>query len=212
MEDTSPASAFERPSAEAEVAPPAPPPPGVAAWMGRIVPIAIAVLALAIGGAVLLSAAPTQAPLAANTPYSFDPGMPAPEFSLQTVDGQTLSLSDLRGKAVMVNFWATWCPPCRAEMPDMQQVYAERGSSDIAILAVNVQEAAELVNQFVARYGLKFPILMDPSGNVFTAYRVSSLPTSYFVDREGRIASVNVGALNRQGMVKQLDAALQARN
>jgi len=177
-----------------------------------MIPLALAVLALALGGAVLLSAAPAQAPLAANTPYSFDPGTPAPDITLQTVDGRIMSLTDLRGKAVMVNFWATWCPPCRSEMPDMQQLFAERGATDLAIVAINVQEAAELVNQFVTRYGLKFPILMDPSGNAFTAYRVASLPTTYFIDKDGRIASVNVGALSRQGMVKQLDAALQARN
>ncbi|MCX8046846.1 MAG: redoxin domain-containing protein, partial [Anoxybacillus gonensis] len=88
-------------------------------------------------------------------------GMKAPDFSLQTIDGKVIQLSQLRGKVVIVNFWATWCPPCRAEMPDMQTFY-ERYEKQIEIVAVNVmvRDSKEKVNQFVKDYRLTFPVVL----------------------------------------------------
>jgi peroxiredoxin len=120
-------------------------------------------------------------------------GFTAPEFTLETLDGQMLTLSDLRGQAVLVNFWATWCPACRAEMPAIQQVYDQYRDQGFMVLAVNLREGDAQVSAFAGQQGLTFPILMDRDGQVFARYRVKALPSSFFVDRAGVIRQVTVG-------------------
>ncbi len=136
-------------------------------------------------------------------------GEPAPEFTLQTLDGTPTSLKDYRGQVVMVNFWATWCPPCRSEMPDMEQVYQEKKQDGFTVLAVNIQEARDPIALFVNRFGLTFPILMDVAGEVTQQYGIYSLPSSYFIDREARIAEVNIGALSKAAIIKKVEAILR---
>lgn len=111
----------------------------------------------------------------------------APDFEITTLEGGTVKLSDYRGKPVMLNFWATWCPPCRAEMPAMQQFYEEH---DVTVLAVNLTDtetnptnAADFVNA----YDLTFPILMDKEAEVSTLYRIKPIPASFLIDANGRI-------------------------
>lgn len=122
-------------------------------------------------------------------------GFLAPAFSLSTLDGQNISIDELRGKAVLINVWATWCPPCRAEMPAMQRVYEEYHAQGFEILAVNstAQDTLGNLDPFIAKYGLTFPILLDESGSVTRLYRVVSLPTSFFIGRDGVISEVVVG-------------------
>ncbi len=107
-----------------------------------------------------------------------------------------------------MNFWATWCPPCRSEMPDLEQIYAER-KDELVVLAVNLQEAREPVQRFVDQYGLTFPIVMDTSGNVSQSFGVQSLPTTFFVDKEGRVAAFNMGPLNKSAIAKKLELVPQ---
>lgn len=135
-------------------------------------------------------------------------GEPAPELMLQSLDGRPASLNDYRGQVVMINFWATWCPPCRAEMPDMEQVYQEKKQQGFAVLAVNIQEARDPITEFVNRFGLSFPVLMDTKGEVTQQYGIYSLPTSYFIDQQGRIAELNVGALSKSAISKKVEALL----
>jgi peroxiredoxin len=122
-------------------------------------------------------------------------GFLAPNFTLQALDGSTYSLTDLRGKAVLVNFWTSWCPPCRSEMPDMQKVFLDYQDEDFIILAVNstIQDSKENAIEFAQEYSLTFPILFDDQGDTTQAYQVSSLPTSFFIDQEGIIREVVVG-------------------
>jgi peroxiredoxin len=94
-------------------------------------------------------------------------------------------------------------------MPDMQQIYEERGADDVVVLAVNLQEAPEPVKTFVGKYGLRFPILMDMTGEISQAYRVSTLPTSFFIDKDGNMSSFNIGALNRTAMLKRIDRSVE---
>jgi len=120
-------------------------------------------------------------------------GFAAPDLTLQTLDGETVTLSDLRGQAVLSNFWASWCPPCRNEMPAIQQVYEEYRDEGFTVLAVNSQEQETRVAAFAGELGLTFPILIDRDGRVFDDYRVAALPTTFFVDRAGVIRGVTTG-------------------
>ncbi|GGC94499.1 thiol:disulfide interchange protein tlpA [Thalassobacillus devorans] len=132
-------------------------------------------------------------------------GQKAPDFELQTMEGETVKLSDYRGQKVMINFWATWCPPCRAEMPDMQKFYE---NEDIEILAVNLTQTesdASDVTEFVDDFGLTFPILMDEKIAVANQYEIKPIPTSYFVDSEGYIQYVALGAMNYDLMLQQYE-------
>ncbi|MEC5424202.1 redoxin domain-containing protein [Virgibacillus sp. C22-A2] len=129
----------------------------------------------------------------------------ASDFELTTLDGDTVKLSDFRGERVMLNFWATWCPPCRAEMPDMQKFHEEK---DIVILAVNLTDTetnSKHVPDFVEEYGLTFPVLMDEHSKVSDLYRIKPIPTSYMIDSKGLIQYKAFGALNYELMIQEFE-------
>lgn len=126
----------------------------------------------------------------------------APDFELETLDGDVKKLSDFRGDKIMLNFWATWCPPCRAEMPDMQQVYEDH---DIEILAVNLTEtetSIETVDTFVDDFELTFPIMLDKNIEVADKYEIQPVPTSFMIDTEGRIQLIQLGPMNEDMIVQ----------
>ena len=128
----------------------------------------------------------------------------APDFELETIEGETVSLADLSGQKVFLNFWASWCGPCRAEMPDMQKFHEER--DDVTILGVNVNDRPENMHEFLEEYGITFPILPDDvDTNVHTQYKVQAMPTSYLIDSNGEIAHVAVGELTYEEMVHHFD-------
>lgn len=132
-------------------------------------------------------------------------GQIAPNFKLQTLNGETVQLSDYKGKRVIVNFWATWCPPCRAEIPDFQKLYEKK---DVEILAVNLtetEESTEGVEGFVKEFGMTFPVVMDVNSDVSNTYQVSAYPTSYMIDSNGRIQFVAMGALNYDLMIQEYE-------
>jgi peroxiredoxin len=120
-------------------------------------------------------------------------GASAPEFTLPTREGTELSLSQLRGKPVLLNFWATWCQPCREEMPYIQAVYEEVGE-DLFILAVNIQETKPSVEEFLQQGGFTFPVALDHQGDVARNYGIRFIPTTFLIDREGIIREVKAGA------------------
>jgi peroxiredoxin len=120
-------------------------------------------------------------------------GFVAPDFTLETYDGETVRLAQLRGQVVLINFWATWCPPCREEMPAIQEAYDEHRERGLVVLAANLMENDAQVGDFMAEMELTFPILMDRRGTVSERYRVQSLPTTYFVDRSGVIQDIVIG-------------------
>lgn len=132
----------------------------------------------------------------------------APDFSATTLEGAPIAIHDLRGKVVLLNFWATWCPPCRAEMPAIQSVY-QAHPGDMVVLAVDESESPAVVRDFVSPFHFGFPILLDPDGAIAQSYRVQGLPTSFFVDRDGVIRAANVGPMDR-GYIESHAAALAA--
>lgn len=134
-------------------------------------------------------------------------GETAPDFELETLEGETAKLSDYRGKKVILNFWTTWCPPCRAEMPHMQDYYDQKAKEDnVEILAVNLTTAdhgMEKITSFVSEYGLAFPILLDAEGDMGAVYQAVTIPTSYILDTEGRVQNKFVGPMD-QATIEEL--------
>lgn len=127
----------------------------------------------------------------------------APDFELVTTTGEKVKLSDFRGKKVLLNFWASWCGPCRAEMPDMEKLNKE-GRDDLVILAVNAtqtEKSKEDPKSFIKELGLTFPIAFDEKGEVVKMYQVIALPTSYFIDSKGKINEKYTGTLSHEQMV-----------
>jgi len=131
-------------------------------------------------------------------------GFLAPDFELQTLDGETIKLSNLRGQAVLINLWATWCPPCRAEMPAIEKVYNEYQDQGLVVLAVNMtyQDAYSDIAPFIDEYGLTFPVLLDETSKVGTAYQLRSLPSSFFIDRDGIISEVVIGGPMAEALLR----------
>ncbi len=131
-------------------------------------------------------------------------GFLAPDFELKTPMGETVKLSDLRGQAVLVNLWATWCPPCRAEMQTIETVYNEYKDQGFVVLAVNMtyQDNALDVMPFVNQEGLTFPILLDETGDMANAYQLKSLPSSYFIGRDGIIHEVVIGGPMAEALLR----------
>jgi peroxiredoxin len=121
-------------------------------------------------------------------------GVKAPDFQLNTLDGKQVTLSQLQGKKVILNFWATWCPPCKAEMPEMQRYYEEMDQDAVVILAVNIDPQLD-VQKFVDEMGITFPIPLDEGDKVNAAYQVISIPTTYFIDTKGIIRDKHIGAM-----------------
>ncbi|PWA10054.1 thiol-disulfide oxidoreductase [Pueribacillus theae] len=114
-------------------------------------------------------------------------GDTAPNFQLQTLDGKTVQLSDYKGKGVFLNFWATYCPPCKEEMPFMDNQYQTFKEKGIEILAVNVGEPSLTAQKFVERYDLTFPILLDEREEVYKAYGVKPIPATFLIDKDGKV-------------------------
>jgi peroxiredoxin len=162
---------------------------------------------------------PTTAPLAASAVSAIDAmageadmsvpaptavPMPAPDFTLATLDGEEISLSDYQGEWVIVNFWATWCPPCVSEMPYLQTL-SDRG---INVIGINLTDTAGDVTQFTSEHGIEFPILMEPDINTVLDYQARQLPRTVIVAPDGTIALRIAGAVDSE----QLDPWLEAQD
>ena len=163
--------------------------------------VALAILALGSGW-TWFSRAPT--PGASSGVVSPREGFLAPDFTLKTLNGQMTSLSAQRGRVVVINLWASWCGPCRAEMPAIQKVYASERERGLTVLAVNgtFQDSASNASAFAQQYGLSFPILLDTDGRVSREYLLSALPSTYIVDRRGIIRAVVVGGPMSEAFVR----------
>jgi cytochrome c biogenesis protein CcmG/thiol:disulfide interchange protein DsbE len=162
-------------------------------------------LLILIAGAawMVLSADNSGASTAGNIPAP-QAGFSAPDFTLMTPSGKSYTLSKLRGQAVLVNLWATWCPPCRAEMPTIEKMYQEYKDQGFIVLAVDMtyQDDPFAVVPFTKEFGLTFPILLEETGDVAAAYQLRSLPSSFFINRTGIISEVVIGGPMSEALLR----------
>jgi len=139
-----------------------------------------------------------------------DIGNIAPDFTLPTIDRQDVRLSSLRGKKIILNFWATWCPPCREEMPDLEAFYSEHAKEkNVVVLAVNLTSAEASVGdvkKFIKKYNLTFPVLLAKSDKLAAQYQAFTIPTSYIIDSNGVIRNKRIGPMDQKWMSEQIDA------
>lgn len=131
-------------------------------------------------------------------------GQEAPDFTLADLDGNEIALSDHRGDVVLINFWATWCPPCRVEMPDMEAVYRQHSNEGFEILGVDQREPADLVEDYVTERGFSWLFLLDEDFDVSREYSATSIPRSILVDRDGTVAYIWTGTLTRTQLEQQI--------
>lgn len=152
--------------------------------------------------------APTQEQ--SDTPIEGEPvvGTVAPDFALNTLDSNVVQLSAMRGKPVLLNFWATWCAPCVAEMPDLEKLQQEMGEQ-VHIVGVNLRETRGRVREFVQASHFSWIFVLDSTGEVGAKYQVSAIPTSVMVDANGVIANRQVGALNYDGLRQLVQTGIE---
>lgn len=170
--------------------------------MNRTQRILFYLLVLTAGASwIILSSATGETTANAAAPQA---GFPAPDFTLKTAKGETYVLSELKGQAVLVNIWATWCPPCKAEMPAIEKMYNEYKEQGFVVLAVNstFQDNPLDIAPFTEEYGITFPILLDETSDISRAYQVRSLPSSYFINRQGIITEVIIGGPMSEALLR----------
>ena len=126
------------------------------------------------------------------------------DFTLTTFDGKTVHLADYQGKPVLVNFWATWCPPCRAEMPLLNQYYQDHKQQDFTILAVNAGDSQSAVAAFASQNGITFPLLLDPGMSLIDQIGISSFPTSVLIGRDGKVKTIHVGMFTSEALITEV--------
>lgn len=136
-------------------------------------------------------------------------GRQAMEFSVVDMKGQTYQLSSLKGKGVMLNFFGTWCQPCEQEMPTLNAVYQKYKNKGVEFIAINNDEANLVVKAYMERLGITFPVVIDKDESIFSTYNVGALPTSVFINKDGEITNVSVGALTEDNLTQQLDKTIR---
>jgi cytochrome c biogenesis protein CcmG, thiol:disulfide interchange protein DsbE len=156
------------------------------------------VLGLALIVAVWMLSGRTAEPA---LPAVAEVNRPAPNFTLPALGGGEVRLEDYRGKVVLVNFWGTWCEPCKEETPDLQQAYARLEQQGLVVIGVNLwnqegRDAEQKVQAFVEQYGMQYPVALDTQGDAASDYRLYPIPTSYFIDPAGNIRYIKVSVLS----------------
>jgi peroxiredoxin len=145
----------------------------------------------------------------AGTEIGLQEGNKAPDFQLKTLNGTNVKLSELQGKKVILNFWATWCPPCKAEIPHMQDFYESNDKSKVEILAVNLTTSEKnpgKIKEFISERNVTFPVLLDQDGEIGDQYRAMTIPTSYLIDSNGIVRKKIVGPMDKELMEQLIES------
>lgn len=156
--------------------------------------IAILVMILT-SGLLIIGCATGSEPIAAVSEA-------APDFQLQNLDGQPISLSDFKGKPVLINFWATWCGPCVSEMPYIQEIHEEWPDKGLVVLAINIGDSSSEVEQFLQNHNLSLPVLLDTKKVVAQRYSIRAIPTTFFLDKDGMIQVKVIGAFPNKAAIE----------
>jgi Peroxiredoxin len=140
-------------------------------------------------------------------------GFPAPNFTLPDLNGKNVSLKDVtaKNKVTLVNFWATWCGPCKAEIPEFVKLYSKYSSNRLTVLAINLRDQPQTIKSFVAKNGMKFPVLMDTTGKIGDLYQIFSIPSTFIIDQKGTIRSVIKGSTNLKTLEQRVQPLLKGR-
>jgi len=136
-------------------------------------------------------------------------GQSAPDFELKTQDGKSIKLSDYRGQKVLLNFWASWCPPCKKEIPDLNEFYSEHKMEKITILSVNMtysEKNKQTIQAFQDMYKIRYPVVLDQTGTIAGLYKIITIPTSYFIDSNGIIQKRIIGPLQKETIKNLMDS------
>jgi cytochrome c biogenesis protein CcmG/thiol:disulfide interchange protein DsbE len=136
-------------------------------------------------------------------------GKPAPDFSLTLFDGRTIRLSDFRGKVVFLNFWASWCPPCRAEARMLEQAWQRYKDQGVVFLGVEIQDKEEAARGFIQEFGITYINGRDPQNRIAIDYGVYGIPETFFIDKDGRITYKHIGAQSWETIVAKIENAAQ---
>ena len=151
---------------------------------------------------------PTPQP---SQPAGFSVDQQALDFALNDLGGKSIKLSDLHGHPVVINFWATWCPPCRQEVPALQAAYQRYQASGVVLLGLDLREDASTVQKFVAPYGVTYPLLLDQSGAIASQYQVAGIPTTIVVDSDGVIRARHVGPMTEDQFAQYIDPLIASQ-
>jgi peroxiredoxin len=171
------------------------------AWKRRLMTGTLAFF-IAVYGYLLL------VPDASATP-TLKVGQAAPEITLNDLSGNPVSLASLKGRPVVLNFWATWCPPCRREMPEFQQVWeAHKGKDDLVFYALNAGESKLVVDAFMKQQGVQLPVLLDKADQAQNAYKILPIPATFFIDRSGKISAIYETQMTSLQMEAEIDRIL----
>ena len=181
-------------------------------WISRHwMMFSISILTLAAGWIWASRPAVRQTSAVESAPQQ---GFMAPDFTLSTFSGEPVNLAGLKGKVVLINFWASWCPPCRSEMQAMQSVYADDRDQGLVILAINTTYQDDILKatQFAQSEGLTFPLLTDADGNTARLYRVQAMPTSFFINKQGKIVRLMIGGPMPEALIRtQVETLLKEK-
>ncbi|MCA2002770.1 MAG: TlpA family protein disulfide reductase [Chloroflexi bacterium] len=164
--------------------------------------IGMGLIAIGVMSLLLLKDSPPAAVEPSIVPVRVD--FAAPHLALKDLNGKAVSLSDYAGDVVLVNLWATWCPPCREEMPVLQAFYEKRRSQGFVLIGVNQEETPEIVHDFASAYNLTFPIWLDENYLAQRAFNTFSLPSSFVIDRAGRVRLMWVGGVSEKFLEKYI--------
>ncbi len=178
-------------------------------WFYGNITVAIAIILIAIGGFIIaFQKENSPAPLPSEVKATETTGQSAIDFSLSDLNGETVKLSDYQGQVVMVNFWASWCPPCTAELPTIQAFYDAHKADGFVVLAVNAHENPADVRGFINSKGFTFPVLLDSNAGVMNKYGIRALPMSFIIDKNGNIQYIHRGGIDTETLKAKVEPLL----
>lgn len=175
----------------------------------QIIPLVLIGVGLILIGLVTIR---TLTTVNASDDYSVVPSVvnfPAPDLALNDLNGQVVSISDYRQNIVLINNWATWCPPCKAEMPTLLKYYNQHADQGFTLIGIEAGDPIEVVSSFVSQYEISFPVLLDPNNKSLIAFHNDNLPSSYVVDHDGNVILAWTGPINHAMLEKYLTPLLE---